>query len=101
MVDKQEGQWVVPNPQVPRTFGMMNIIFGGLLLLMGVGYIGLWVVMPHYTKQIVDQASKQQAAQKAAARDADRGPEKSGGRCQDQGRKGEFSGSEREPGEER
>ncbi len=65
MVDKQEGKWVVPNPQVPRTFGMMNIIFGGLLLLMGVAYIGLWVVMPHYTKQIVDQASKQQAAQKA------------------------------------
>ncbi len=65
MVDKQEGKWVVPNPQVPRTFGMMNIIFGGLLILMGVAYIALWVVMPYYTRQIVDQASKQQAAQRA------------------------------------
>jgi hypothetical protein len=65
MVDKQEGQWVVPNPQVPRTFGMMNIVFGGLLLLMGAGYIAMWVLMPYYTKPIMARAVQEQADRKA------------------------------------
>jgi len=65
MVSKQEGKWVVPNPQVPRTFGTMNIVFGGLLLLMGVGYIAMWAIMPYYTKQIMAQAVQQQADRKA------------------------------------
>jgi len=65
MVNKQEGKWVVPNPQVPRTFGTMNIVFGGLLLLLGVGYIALWVIMPYYTRPIMAQAVQQQADRKA------------------------------------
>jgi hypothetical protein len=65
MVDKQEGQWVVPNPQVPRTFGMMNIVFGGLLLLMGAGYVAAWVLLPYYTKPLLDQAARQQTDRKA------------------------------------
>src|SRR5262249_43818140 len=31
MVKPQHGQWVVPNPQICRTFGLLNIIFGGLM----------------------------------------------------------------------
>jgi hypothetical protein len=65
MVNKQEGQWVVPNPQVPRTFGMLNIVFGGLLLLMGVGYLAFYVISPTFTKRIMAEAEKQQAVQKA------------------------------------
>jgi hypothetical protein len=65
MGNEKEGQWVVPNPQLPRTFGMMNIVFGGLLLLMGAGYIALWTIMPYYTKQIMAEAVKQQEARKA------------------------------------
>jgi hypothetical protein len=65
MVDKQEGEWVVPNPQIPRTFGMMNIVFGGLLLLLGVGYLAFYVISPMFTKQMVEEAHKQQAVKKA------------------------------------
>lgn len=65
MGNEKEGQWVVPNPQLPRTFGMMNIVFGVLLLLMGVGYIALWTIMPYYTKQIMAEAVKEQEARKA------------------------------------
>ena len=32
MVKPQQGTWVVPNPQIPRTFGIMNIVFGAILL---------------------------------------------------------------------
>jgi hypothetical protein len=65
MGNEKEGQWVVPNSQVPRTFGMMNIVFGALLLLMGVGYIAMWAIAPYYFKQIGAVAAKAQAAQKA------------------------------------
>ena len=41
MVKELQGKWVVPNPQVPRSFGIMNIVFGSLLLLVGAGY-GCW-----------------------------------------------------------
>ena len=41
MAEQQEGKWVVPNPQIPRTFGMMNIVFGILLFLVGAGYIAV------------------------------------------------------------
>ena len=38
MVKGQEGKWVVPNPQIPRSFGLMNILFGSLMLLVAIGY---------------------------------------------------------------
>jgi hypothetical protein len=65
MVDKQEGQWVVPNPQVPRTFGMLNIVFGGLLILMGAGYLVFFIISPTITKQMMAQVEKAQAVEKA------------------------------------
>jgi hypothetical protein len=53
MGDQVEGKWVVPNPQIPRTFGMMNLVFGILLLLMGAGYLAIFIVMPKFQKQMV------------------------------------------------
>ena len=37
MVKEQQGKWVVPNPQIPRSFGLMNIIFGVSLALARAG----------------------------------------------------------------
>ena len=28
MGDQPQGEWVVPNLQIPRSFGLMNLIFG-------------------------------------------------------------------------
>jgi len=65
-MDKQpEGQWVVPNPQLPRSFGVMNIIFGALLLLYGAG-LGLWTYYaPGFVKGFQDQFKEQIAEQNA------------------------------------
>ena len=67
MGDQVEGKWVVPNPQVPRTFGMMNLVFGILLLLMGVGYLALYVVMPVFQQKMVVQMKEQQETSKNAS----------------------------------
>ena len=50
MVKEQQGKWVVPNPQIPRSFGLMNIIFGSLMLLLALGY-GFWYLYtPTFTQ---------------------------------------------------
>ena len=59
MVDQVEGKWVVPNPQIPRTFGMMNLVFGILLLLMGAGYLAMYVFMPTFQKKMAGQMKEQ------------------------------------------
>jgi cell division protein FtsB len=65
MVKEQQGKWVVPNPQIPRSFGMMNIIFGSLMLLVALGY-GCWFLyMPTFTKQMQTRMNEQQAQMKA------------------------------------
>jgi hypothetical protein len=46
MVTEQAGKWVVPNPQIPRSFGLMNIVFGILLLLLAVGYGLMYAYAP-------------------------------------------------------
>jgi hypothetical protein len=65
MVERQEGQWVLPNPQVPRTFGILNIVFGILLLLFGVYAIVMLVVGPRLQTTIMVQMKERQAAKKA------------------------------------
>jgi ABC-type multidrug transport system fused ATPase/permease subunit len=60
MGDQVEGKWVVPNPQIPRTFGMMNLVFGILLLLMGAGYLGMYLVMPVWQQKVAAQMKEQQ-----------------------------------------
>ena len=42
MVKEQQGKWVVPNPQIPRSFGLMNIIFGCVL---APGRAGIWLLV--------------------------------------------------------
>jgi hypothetical protein len=65
MGDQVEGKWVVPNPQIPRTFGMMNLVFGILLFLTGAGYLAMYIVMPTFQKRMAVQLKEQLAAQKA------------------------------------
>jgi hypothetical protein len=65
MVIEQKGKWVVPNPQVPRSFGLMNIIFGSLLLLLALGH-GFWYLYtPTFTRQMQEGVKKIEADRKA------------------------------------
>ena len=65
MVIEQQGKWVVPNPQVPRSFGLMNIIFGSLLLLLALGH-GFWYLYtPTFTRQMQERLNKAEADAKA------------------------------------
>ena len=66
MVKQPEGQWVVPNPRIPRSFGLMNIIFGSLMLLIGAGYAAIYAFSPMFTQQMQAGIKKQQEVQKAA-----------------------------------
>ena len=61
MVKQQEGKWVVPNPQVPRTFGMLNIIFGILLLLFGAYSLVMLVIGPKIQNAVITRMKEQQA----------------------------------------
>jgi hypothetical protein len=51
MVKEQQGQWVVPNPQIPRSLGLMNIIFGSIMLLTAIGYGFAYAFGPNLQKQ--------------------------------------------------
>ena len=63
-------QWVVPNPQIPRTFGLLNIIFGVLLLLTGAGMTAMLFVGPVIAKHGPVSGSKSSRAAKKAQREA-------------------------------
>ena len=65
MVKGLQGKWVVPNPQVPRSFGLMNIVFGSLLLLVGAGY-GFWYLYaPTFSRNMQAQMKAAQERIKA------------------------------------
>ncbi len=70
MVEKSQGEWVVPNLQIPRSFGLMNVTFGILLLLFGLLSVALYVVSPVITKYFTGIVQQQAAARKAE-RDAE------------------------------
>ncbi len=64
MVKELQGKWVVPNPQIPRSFGLMNLIFGALLLLVALCY-GFWYLyMPTFMRQMQDRVKQQQTVTK-------------------------------------
>ena len=65
MGEQRPGKWVVPNPQIPRTFGIMNLVFGILMFLVGAGYIAITIVAPSFQKQMVVKFEQQQAKSKA------------------------------------
>ncbi len=65
MVKGLQGKWVVPNPQVPRSFGIMNIVFGSLLLLVGAGF-GFWyMIAPTFSRNMQVQMKAAQDRIKA------------------------------------
>ncbi len=69
MVKEQAGRWVVPNPQMPRSFGLMNITFGILLLLTAAGY-GLMYAYAPAVNQFFSAPMRQIEAQQKAGRAA-------------------------------
>jgi hypothetical protein len=69
MGSQVEGTWVVPNPQVPRTFGILNIIFGILLLLFGAYQVVMLFVGPKIQSAMI-AGMKEQQASKQAVREA-------------------------------
>jgi hypothetical protein len=69
MVKEQAGKWVVPNPQIPRSFGLMNITFGALLLLAAIGYGVTYAYAPIIQKQFsmpMNQLQEKQKSDRAA-----------------------------------
>lgn len=65
MEKQHEGQWVVPNPQIPRSFGLMNILFGVILLLLGAGQLALSYYSPKLFKWVEDRTQQQLEEAKA------------------------------------
>jgi hypothetical protein len=62
---EQKAQWVVPNPQIPRSFGLMNIIFGSLMLLTAAGFAVSFFVFPTFNKRMQMDVKKLQEERKA------------------------------------
>jgi hypothetical protein len=69
MGEQIEGKWVVPNPQIPRTFGILNIVFGILLILFSVYNLVMLVVGPKIQTAVMSSLNETRASQKAV-RDA-------------------------------
>jgi hypothetical protein len=65
MESQQPPKWVVPSPQIPRTFGILNIVFGAVMLLVGLGYAFWYFYAPTFTKQMQAQVEQTQAKRKA------------------------------------
>jgi hypothetical protein len=65
MAKGQEGKWVVPNPQIPRSFGLVNIILGAFLLLGALGFGAWYLYTPIFMKQLQTQVKAEQDREKA------------------------------------
>jgi hypothetical protein len=65
MESQQPPKWVVPSPQIPRTFGSLNIVFGAIMLLVGLGYAFWYFYAPTFSTQMQAQIEQQQAKRKA------------------------------------
>jgi hypothetical protein len=64
------GRVIVPQPQIPKTFGILNLIFGGLLLLYGLGEAVVVVAMP-YLMSMGQESLQQVQTQEKAKRQAE------------------------------
>ena len=65
MVKEPAGKWVVPNPQLPRSFGLMNIIFGIMLLIAAAGYAVTYIYGPAIQRWSQQPFQQQMDAAKA------------------------------------
>ena len=65
MVKESAGKWVVPNPQTPRSFGLMNIIFGILLVIAAILYGLFYAFSPAIQRFSQAPLQKQMEAAKA------------------------------------
>jgi hypothetical protein len=65
MASQPQPQWVVPNSGIPRTFGLLNVIFGILLLLGGLGSAAWVLITPTFLKTMQAQAQETLAKAKA------------------------------------
>jgi hypothetical protein len=60
MASQPQSHWVVPNTGISRVFGLLNVIFGVMLLLGGIGSVA-WVLMA----QTIEKAMRAQSLAKA------------------------------------
>ncbi|MDR3635260.1 MAG: hypothetical protein P4L84_15760 [Isosphaeraceae bacterium] len=57
---------VIPNPRVPSVLGVLNIVFGILLLLSSLAVVGWTLAYPHFVKMMVVPGGPQQAQKREA-----------------------------------
>jgi hypothetical protein len=65
MASQPQPEWIVPNTAIPRTFGILNIIFGALMLLVGLGYVAWAFMAPTILKEVQVQTQASLAKAKA------------------------------------
>jgi hypothetical protein len=73
MATAPQPRYVVPNPRLPRVVGILNIVFGALLILVGLGRAVHALYMPAMAEMMRAQQSKLEAdarAQEEAAKAA-------------------------------
>jgi hypothetical protein len=65
-MDAQPGAGlVIPKPHVPKTFGILNVIFGSILLLVGLGEAAFTIAAPYFVKMMEEENKKVQSLAKA------------------------------------
>jgi hypothetical protein len=69
MASQPRSQWVVPNTGIPRTFGLLNVIFGVMLLLGGIGSVA-WVLMAPTIGKAMQAQRRETLAKAKAEREA-------------------------------
>jgi hypothetical protein len=69
MASQPRSQWVVPNTGIPRTFGLLNVIFGVMLLLGGIGSVA-WVLMAPTIGKVMQAQRRETLAKAKAEREA-------------------------------
>ena len=57
--------YVLPKPGIPKTLGLLNVIFGVLLVLLGLFGLLMMLVMPILFEQVAKTAKENQAKQEA------------------------------------
>lgn len=67
MATDQSAGWVVPNPKIPRTIGILNIVFASLLLLYGMVQGVMSIASPLLTRGVLSRVQEQKNQLRAQA----------------------------------